>query len=177
MGTEEWKVVKNFPNYMISNFGRTKRISRTLLRNNFPYILPEKILKAYNGFSSYSMIKLQNNLDSKSYLVHRLVAEAFVPNPSNLLYVNHLDGDKLNNNATNLEWVSRRENSCHDKQLKNKSSSKFTGVSFHVKSGKWYACISIDNKSTSLGYYNSELDAYNARKQFELTAGIANRYL
>jgi hypothetical protein len=45
--------------------------------------------------------------------LHRLVAEAFIPNPANLLEVNHLDGNKLNNNADNLEWVTHAENMRH----------------------------------------------------------------
>ena len=176
MVKESWKIIENFPNYEISNLGKIKRISRVLVRKNFPYTLPEKIMKFYNKYSGYSMVKLWNNKESKSFLVHRLVAKAFIDNPRNLEYVNHIDENKLNNNVFNLEWVTSRENSCHAKNI-NKSSSKFTGVSFHQFSGKWYASINYNNKSTSLGYYETELEAYQARKNFELTKGIINKYL
>lgn len=177
MVTEEWRIIDDFPNYMISNFGNIKRISRTMSRKGFPYTLPEKILKSYNSFSSYNMIKLHNKEGFKSYLIHRLVAKAFIDNPRCLPFVNHIDGNKLNNNVNNLEWVDHRENSCHNKQLKNISSSKFTGVSLQTKSQKWYACIRINAKTINLGYYNSELEAYEARRKFESVAGIVNKYL
>ena len=55
------------------------------------------------------------NLKRKSYLVHRLVAETFIPNPNNFPQVNHIDKDKTNNNVTNLEWCDSQQNNEHSK--------------------------------------------------------------
>lgn len=63
-----------------------------------------------NGYSTVS-------INGKNRYVHRLVAEAFVPNPENKEEVNHIDGCRSNNNATNLEWVTKIENMRHAKEV------------------------------------------------------------
>lgn len=64
-------------------------------------------------FKGYKAVVIQRNNKQKSYFVHRLVAEKYVPNPNNKPEVNHLDGNKLNNNDWNLEWSTRLENVHH----------------------------------------------------------------
>lgn len=63
--------------------------------------------------SGYLKVGLSVDGIHKYYLVHRLVAQAFIPNPNNLPQVNHIDGNKLNNHVDNLEWVSSYENQQH----------------------------------------------------------------
>ena len=75
--------------------------------------LPEKELKKYPAGSGYLYVKLQVNKKSKNKSIHRLIAITFIPNPFNKPTVNHKDGNKLNNNYWNLEWATRKENSCH----------------------------------------------------------------
>lgn len=73
-----------------------------------------KKLKSKIDTSRYLRIGLRdNNGKERKYLVHRLVALTYIPNPCNLDYVNHIDGDKLNNSVSNLEWCSFQENMSH----------------------------------------------------------------
>ena len=64
----------------------------------------------------YESISLYKDYKSKSFKVHRLVAEAFVPNPNNLPFVNHIDEDKVNNMVENLEWCTRQYNNNYGRR-------------------------------------------------------------
>lgn len=110
---EIWKPVDNYEGLlMVSSFGRIKSISRKVLNSgtyNGFYIKKDIILKQRISKHGYCTISFRR----KSFLVHRLVAKAFILNPENKPQVNHIDGDKLNNNLNNLEWCSRLENMRH----------------------------------------------------------------
>ena len=74
-------------------------------------------MKSYiNKRNGYVYIFLMKDNKSKNFRLHRLVAEAFIPNPENKLQVNHKDGNKLNNNVNNLEWCTHRQNINHAKE-------------------------------------------------------------
>lgn len=72
-----------------------------------------KMLGGSIRLSGYKQYRLSKNGEQQSFYAHRLVAEAFIPNPENLPIVNHIDGNKLNNDVTNLEWVSYSDNCKH----------------------------------------------------------------
>ena len=96
--------------YQVSNLGRVKSLSRKRIDRN--QILPERILKPiFNRKRGYYQIYLRKNNISYTFKPHRLVAEAFIPNPENKPYVDHIDTDKSNNKVDNLRWVTPSENS------------------------------------------------------------------
>ena len=100
---EEWKPIKGYEGlYEVSNMGRVKSL----------HYGKERIMSTPDDSSGYKRVKLTKQI-TKGKQVHRLVAEAFIPNPMNLLVVNHLDGDKHNNCVSNLEWCSNKENTNH----------------------------------------------------------------
>jgi hypothetical protein len=104
------------------------------------------------------------------------MALTFLENKENKKEVNHKDGDRKNNLMYNLEWVTHFENQTH--KIRNRNfSSKYLGVSYIEKYNKWRAQIQINNKKYALGIYNTELEAYNKRVQFEKENSILNKYL
>ena len=104
---EVWKDIKDYEGlYQVSNLGRIKSLSRfhyTGWGKNKGYIKKEKILKPRYDKKGYQMVVLYKNGIGKNFKVHRLVAEAFIPNPNNLPQINHKDEIKRNNIFTNLE--------------------------------------------------------------------------
>lgn len=96
--------------YQVSDLGRVKSLSRKRIDRN--QILPERILKPiFNKKRGYYQIYLRKNNISCTFKPHRLVAEAFIPNPDNLPEVNHKDENKVNNRVDNLEWCTSKYNS------------------------------------------------------------------
>lgn len=120
---EIWKPVKEYEGlYEVSNLGNVKAIERRIrCRNQFCEYYrtyPSKVLYKgpINGKDGYLQVSLSNQGKWKCKLVHRLVAEAFIPNPDNLPEVNHKDRNKQNNCVDNLEWSSKLDNMKHAKE-------------------------------------------------------------
>ncbi len=100
---------------MVSSEGRIKRIQRRINSSFGATRLLNERISQHNpkNKNGYKRINLTVNGVMTGFLVHRLVAEVFVKNPRNLPHVNHIDGEKLNNHPSNLEWVTHKENIHH----------------------------------------------------------------
>lgn len=112
MKKEFWKNIKDYENlYQGSNLGRVRSFDRWVKsKNGSLRFCKGRILKPVINGRGYLQVDLCKNGKVKKFLVHRLVAEAFLPNPDNLPEVNHKDENKQNNNVENLEWCDRTYN-------------------------------------------------------------------
>ena len=107
---EKWKDIKGFEGfYQVSNFGRVKSLGGwcgSAKRR-------EKIRATSLTKDGYAKVRLMHQGKDKTMRVHRLVAEAFIPNPEGKTTINHIDGNKENNRVDNLEWADRTEQMIH----------------------------------------------------------------
>lgn len=105
---EEWKQVKNYENYLVSNLGRVKSL-------NFRRSGQEGIMKLVPDRKGYFSVVLTYNAIQTPFKVHKLVAETFLPNPSHKPNVIHKDRNRSNNNVSNLEFASPSETGKYKK--------------------------------------------------------------
>ncbi len=114
---EEWRAVVGYEGiYEVSSLGRINSLKRK-------YTLGR--IMGYITDGRYNRVSLSKESNTKKYLVHRLLAIAFIPNPLNKPCINHIDNNGLNNNLSNLEWCTNRENQQHSaRQGRNKFGEK-----------------------------------------------------
>ena len=148
---EIWKDIKNYEGiYQINNFGKIKSAYKKGNNCN------NKILKASYTYNGYERIGLSKNNKTKKYLVHRLVAETFIPNPNNYEQVNHKDENKQNNNINNLEWCTRSYNINYGNRNNNLNKEVWQ---YDLKGNfikKWKSTMEIQ---ISLGYKNQSISS------------------
>lgn len=157
MEKEIWKDVKGFEGkYQVSNYGNVKSL-------NWKRANCEKLLYLKKHNKGYRQVELVMNGKPRMYLVHRLVAQAFIPNPNNKPFINHIDANKENNHLENLEWCTQSENVRHSMLLNdNQGNSKRVFRREHIlqtsKDGQvikiWDKCIDI---KTELGYNQTSI--------------------
>ena len=116
---ENWKTIENVTNYEVSDLGQIRNTKTN-------YILKGRLSKS--GYLQVSLTDKETK-KKKNYYIHRLVAIYFLENLDNKREVNHKDGNKLNNNVDNLEWVTPSENQKHRQKIlgKTKTSQRKIG--------------------------------------------------
>lgn len=114
---EKWKDVKGFEgSYIVSNHGRIKSLDRPLIyKDGRKGRISGKLIFGTIGNQGYRCIVFPGN---KRCLFHRVVAEAWIGKPDDAKTVNHKDGNKLNNNVDNLEWVTYKTNNAHARETR-----------------------------------------------------------
>ena len=149
---EIWKDIKGYERlYQVSNLGKIKSL-------NYNHTKEEKIRKLDKSNKGYLSILLCNNNGKKKYNVHRLVAEAFIPNPDNLPQVNHIDGNKENNQVNNLEWCTNGYNEAHAYKLGLKSKN------YGSKNGMAKAVLQFDLDNNFIDEYKTIEEAHQKTK-------------
>ena len=160
---EIWKdIPQSEGEYQVSNLGRIKSLKRLVISKIGKRQTQDRILKPGLRKDGYLVITIQGK-NKRSKAIHQFIAMAFLGHTPNgmAMQVNHIDGNKLNNNLANLEIVTARYNSA-DAYLRKQTSSKYTGVHWKKNRQKWSAVIVIGKKKHYLGYYKHEIDAANS---------------
>lgn len=113
--SEIWKDIKGYEGYyQVSSYGNVKSLNRRVEhKKNRTRNIIERILKSKPNGKGYYIVGLHRNGIMKHKTIHRLVCEAFIPNPLNKPCINHLDSNTTNNHVDNLEWVTYKENTQH----------------------------------------------------------------
>lgn len=171
---EEWKDIPKYEGvYQASSLGNIRSL-------NYNKTKKIQVLKKSITNSGYFSTSLQTNKKPKKFLLHQLVAMAFLGhNPNGLKkVVNHINFNKLDNRIQNLEIITFRENS----NLKHiPSSSRFTGVAWNKLAKKWQAQITINGRQKYLGLFDCELEASSyyekALKSIEIGKKIIKKQL
>ena len=160
---EIWKPIKGYESlYEVSNLGNVKRLYRCR---------KERILKQCIRNKYYCVCLCKNNIH-QIFSIHRLVAEAFIPNPDNLPCVNHKDEDKTNNRVENLEWCTHIYNNNFGTRNERISDSLSKPINQYTKDGvfirQWK---SAREASKTLGIYRRNIQMVCYGKVYRRTAG------
>lgn len=158
---EEWKTIKGFEDYQISNLGRVKSFKRK--KNN--------IMTPCLDGGGYYKVTLRKNNKAKTKKIHQLVAIAFLDHkPCGLvLVVDHINEVKADNRLENLQIVTNRFNLYKSYQKRGGCSSEYTGVCWDKTALKWKSSIKLNGKDKHLGYFTNELEASKAYQAALLT--------
>lgn len=109
-----YKPIKGYDNYLIGSNGTVKQLYYEVIDSyGRCHKYNEKLLSIHDNGYGYKTVGITKNKKTKKFYVHRLVAEAFIPNPNNYKYVNHIDRNTSNNNYNNLEWCTAKDNIKH----------------------------------------------------------------
>lgn len=149
--TEIWKDIHGFEGfYQVSNLGRVRSVDRWVNGNHIScdfQFMKGKLRKLIKNRCGYWTVMLRKNNSHDSFLVHRLVAEAFIPNPDNLPYVNHKDENPANSIADNLEWCTADYN------------LKYSNVAERVNKFKIRRVIQFDKNMNEIKRWDSLKEA------------------
>lgn len=128
---EIWKSITGYEGYFeVSNLGNFRSKDRFIkYKQNGIRKYPGKLLKTETIVEGYQRIVLMKEGIKKRFMCHRIVAQEFIPNPNNKPFINHIDGNPLNNKVENLEWCTQEENEQHSinilgKTMKGKTCPK-----------------------------------------------------
>ena len=164
-----WKTIEGYENYMVSNMGEVKSFYKSNEGVNLKPTLR----------GSYYSVALTNNTGLKRFSVHRLVAQAFIPNINDEPYINHKNGDKLDNRAFNLEWCTAKHNTNHyyytlkkNELLKNQPVCQYNLNGELVK--KWDSVVCASNDLDIC--VDDIIHSCNRRKKHLTTKGFIWRF-
>lgn len=157
---EIWEFVFGYPNYMVSNNGKIKSLKKEINRGHYKSIQEERIITNKSQSCGYLSVTLSNEKGKKRFLIHRLVAEAFLKKMNeNQIQVNHKNGIKTDNRTENLEWVTVSDNHKHAFRVLKKQHPKFNlgKTGYLCKISKEIECTTLSIRFGSIQEAKREL--------------------
>ena len=144
---EEWRTISGYLKFQVSNLGNVRDVRTRKFKP-----------PTFSG-NGYLAVRLREEGNASArHRIHRLVAEAFIPNPDGKRCVDHINHDKNNNTITNLRWATMKENGNNRLKSSN-TTSIYKGVYWERKYSKRRAQLKVDGKRKHLGYYHDEVEA------------------
>lgn len=161
--SEEWTTIKGY-DYFVSTYGQIEN-ART-----------GELLKPNINTHGYYIVQLYKNSKGKTITIHRLVANAFLPNPENKRCIDHINNDRLDNRLENLRYATHSENGMN-RSISSSNTSGIKGISWYKSINKWRALIKINGKKKHIGLYKTLEEAQKARQEYanELFGNYTNQ--
>lgn len=166
---EVWRDIEDYVgSYQISNFGRVRSLERIEnCRGRGKRLNKGRFLKQFNGKDKYKFVSLCKYGKTKQCSVHRLVAQAFIPNPDNLPCINHKDENKSNNSVNNLEWCTIAYNNNYGTAIQRRVEKQSKPVLQYTLNGEFvneYPSVMETARQTGILQSNISMCCLGKRK-------------
>ena len=156
---EIWKDIKDYEGlYQVSNLGNVRSLDMIIMQLHYwskkyvKHIYKGRLLKGSKNSNGYKVITLHKGKKTEKKLLHKIIAETFIPNPNNYNYINHKDNNPSNNNVNNLEWCTQSYNIKYAYEKGNKTQQKKKKIN-QIKNGnilKTFISISDAERKTGI---------------------------
>lgn len=176
---EEWRDIAGYEGlYQVSNLGRVRSLDRRVKHNSLGSIFCRGcLMRPCNNRYGYPTVNLSKDGGKKRFTIHRLVAQAFIPNPNNLPEINHKDEGRTNNHVDNLEWCTALWNNTYGTKVERQTEKNKKRVLQYDLNGNFireWACA-VDAEKAIMGKVTGAI-SHNIKGKSKTAFGYIWRY-
>lgn len=168
--TEEWRKIEGYPNYSVSNLGRVRN-------DKTGRFLSQAKSGHRRSYLHVCLFQGSGHASRKTINIHRLVADAFIPNPDSYPEVNHIDGNGFNNIVSNLEWVTHTENMIHAYTVLHPSEKPIPKKVIRIEDGQVFDSVPEASHSCGVRDVKFFTDYLDGKKHRPTIGGYHWKYL